>query len=178
MNKDTEGRLLAAARQAREALIELAHHPAFEDNAPEFNEGGVGWEATAALRRVLEEIDGPPMTLPGGAIFATAWSDDRVIEIEFDARPWFWTAETEEIVDLAKCGWRGSEPSDQVAMYMAEQHDGLADLFKYLELVNNRGSVRETVGFECSVNEDEAVQWLEKHRPHAHKDVLKELSDG
>jgi hypothetical protein len=37
------------------ALLELAAHPAFEDDAPEFNEGGVGHEACRKLREALLE---------------------------------------------------------------------------------------------------------------------------
>ena len=36
-----------------EALIELSRHPAFEDDAPEFNEGGIGHEACRKLREFL-----------------------------------------------------------------------------------------------------------------------------
>ena len=36
-----------------DALIELSRHPAFEDDAPEFNEGGIGHEACRKLREAL-----------------------------------------------------------------------------------------------------------------------------
>ena len=36
-----------------DALIELSRNPAFEDDAPEFNEGGIGHEACRLLREEL-----------------------------------------------------------------------------------------------------------------------------
>lgn len=46
-------RLLAALNQAKLALWELSDHPAFADQAPEFNEGGVGYEALKVIREAL-----------------------------------------------------------------------------------------------------------------------------
>lgn len=42
-----------ALRVAAEALATLAAHPAFEDDAPEFNVGGVGYEALKTIRAVI-----------------------------------------------------------------------------------------------------------------------------
>lgn len=50
--------LIAALRQAKEAFSDLACHMAFADNAPEFNEGGVGYEANHVARSVLAKYDG------------------------------------------------------------------------------------------------------------------------
>lgn len=41
-----------------EALRELAKHPAFEDDAPEFNEGGVGYEAAEVARAAIADAQG------------------------------------------------------------------------------------------------------------------------
>ena len=49
--------LLAALRQCREALLVLAEHPAFEDDAPEFNEGGIGHTASGAAVELLRRHD-------------------------------------------------------------------------------------------------------------------------
>ena len=53
--KETE--IMEALAQCKRALSELAYHPAFEGNAPEFNEGGIGYEANQKARRVLEEYE-------------------------------------------------------------------------------------------------------------------------
>jgi len=93
------------------------------------------------------------------AIPAKAWSDDRVIEVQFDAAPWFEKATGKQIRDLIRCGFRGNYAADQVAHDLADEHDGLADLFKYLELAN-RSPVRHTIGFEVAVDRDAALFWL------------------
>jgi hypothetical protein len=41
--------------QCFEALKELAQHEAFADDAPEFNEGGIGYEACETAREVLRK---------------------------------------------------------------------------------------------------------------------------
>jgi hypothetical protein len=48
--------LVTALQEARLALKELAAHHSgvFSDDAPEFNEGGIGYEAIAKATRVLE----------------------------------------------------------------------------------------------------------------------------
>lgn len=45
--------LLQACQQARDAMMELCEHSAFADTAPEFNEGGVGYEASESLKAAL-----------------------------------------------------------------------------------------------------------------------------
>jgi hypothetical protein len=50
----THETMLNALSVAYDALGELAGHSAFEDDAPEFNEGGCGYEARRLLRQVLD----------------------------------------------------------------------------------------------------------------------------
>ncbi len=47
--------LLEAVSQAFDVLGQLAEHCAFEDDAPEFNEGGTGYEARQVLRKVISQ---------------------------------------------------------------------------------------------------------------------------
>ena len=58
-------RLIAAAPEMAEALqmlvlvlADLAKHPAFEDDAPEFNDGGDAREAMKQARAILARING------------------------------------------------------------------------------------------------------------------------
>jgi len=46
-------KLLAACEQAKEALRQLCYHPAFAGDAPQFNEGGIGYEASQAIRAAI-----------------------------------------------------------------------------------------------------------------------------
>ena len=50
--------LLAAAEAARLTLAELAQHPAFAGDAPEFNKGGIGYEAGQKLCSVIKAAKG------------------------------------------------------------------------------------------------------------------------
>ena len=104
-------------------------------------------------------------------IKAECWSDDRCVEVKFDATPWFEKASEKEILDLAQCGWRGDYPADAVAHFMADLNDGVAEMFKYLEL---RARI-EVIGFECSVNEAEAMVWLKANRPVLGTRILQEV---
>jgi hypothetical protein len=51
--------LLAALKQCREVLLHLCHNcPAFEDDAPEFNEGGIGYEACGQAIEIINKAEG------------------------------------------------------------------------------------------------------------------------
>ena len=54
----THADLLAAAEAARLTLAELAQHPAFAGDAPEFNKGGIGYEAGQKLCSVIKAAKG------------------------------------------------------------------------------------------------------------------------
>jgi hypothetical protein len=97
-------------------------------------------------------------------ISAEAHTDDRAVEVKFDATPWFKQADPEEIISLANAEWGGDYPADEVAIWMSDSNGELADLFKYIEIVNRRKQ-HETVGFECHVDEAPARQWLAANRP-------------
>ena len=94
-------------------------------------------------------------------IKAEAHSDDRAVEVNFDAGPWFERADNKEIVKLVCCEFGGDYPADEVAQDSADWEPDLEDMFKYIEL---RHSV-ENIGFECHVDEDDAVAWIKNNRP-------------
>jgi hypothetical protein len=50
--------LLSALKQCREALLALSEDPAFEDDAPEFNKGGVGYEACRVAIETINKAEG------------------------------------------------------------------------------------------------------------------------
>ncbi len=98
-------------------------------------------------------------------IHAEAHSDDRIIEVEFDAEPYFAQATDHQLRALIACGFGGDYAADRLAEGLADEVDGLADLFKYLELVNKPGRRRETVGFECHADPAAAAAWIKANRP-------------
>ena len=50
--------LLAALKQCREALLHICHNSAFADDAPEFNEGGIGYEACSVSIVAINKAEG------------------------------------------------------------------------------------------------------------------------
>lgn len=90
-------------------------------------------------------------------------TDDRRIEVKFDAAPWFKQASNDEITDLAACGFGGDYPADEVAIWTADHNDEVALMFKYIEAVT---TPRHAEGFECHVDEKSATTWVTKNRPY------------
>lgn len=56
---DTNPKLLEALHTCATALADLAGHPAFADDAEEFNEGGVGYIASHATRNAIAAAEQP-----------------------------------------------------------------------------------------------------------------------
>lgn len=97
-------------------------------------------------------------------IHAHTHTDDWMYDIRFDATAWFEQADVSEIFALYSCGWGGNYPADAVV----EWFDGegtvpeICDMFRYIRM--RAGKPGET-GFECHIDEGEAVAWLNQHRP-------------
>ena len=96
-------------------------------------------------------------------ITAETHSDDRAVEVNFDATPYFQKAPDEDLARLIECGFAGDQAADQVAIGLADSNPEIGAMFAYLE-ARNKAS-RKSIGFEVSVNEDEALTWLRQHRP-------------
>lgn len=94
-------------------------------------------------------------------IRAEAHSDDFAFRVDFDAGFWFEKATDKAIIDLIQCGFRGDYPADEVAIFMAKYDPRVRGLFGYIEATN---AVHD-IGFECAVDPDDAINWIEKHRP-------------
>lgn len=96
-------------------------------------------------------------------INAECHSDDRIVECKFDAAPWFAKATDAQIIALAKCGWGGDYPADDVALWMQDQD---AEIVRMFDHINNmqRSGMKDAPGFECHVDPGEALQWLRQHR--------------
>lgn len=96
-------------------------------------------------------------------IRAEVFSDDRIYEIKFDAAKWFEQADPSALRDLASCEWGGDYPADNVAeFFINDKNSNVADLFDYLHRLHAHGKI---MGFECYVNEVDALAWLQTHRP-------------
>jgi len=110
-------------------------------------------------------------------IRAECHSDDRNIEVEFDAAPWFRKASTKAMFALTQCGWRGDYPADDVAHFEAGKNKEVAFMFRYLEMMSNNPCKKDCMGFECSVNSEDAIGWLRDNRPKLVKTVRRIMDD-
>lgn len=105
-------------------------------------------------------------------IKAKAWSDDRKIEVAFDAKPWFRQASDDAILNLVIVGWGDAFEADIVAEYCEPWPGSTLDrLFKYLKVVNHPAT-GDIVGFECRVDQASAMVWLEEHRPDIYTRII------
>jgi len=95
-------------------------------------------------------------------IEAECHSDDHVVEIKFDATPWFVQASEQDLLALAGCGWGGNYPADAVADFFGENET--SRLFSYLQITRDQRA-DPSVGFECHVDPDHAKAWIREHRP-------------
>jgi hypothetical protein len=91
------------------------------------------------------------------------------VEVKFDATRWFKQAKPKSILALARCGWRGDYAADDVAMYMADHNENVSEMFDYIRMRNRI----ETIGFECSVNEEDAKAWLAENCPKVLKKIMR-----
>ncbi len=90
-------------------------------------------------------------------------SDDHRAASNFLANRWLSEASDEEIRLLARIHWSGDTAADEVALFMES-----IDLKVELALDYCRTAVQineEPIGFEVSVNSEEAMKWLDVHRP-------------
>jgi len=87
---------------------------------------------------------------------ANVHSDDFVWAVNFDATPWFEQATFKEIIELINCDWAGNYPADAVALFFEDQNQEIQQLMAYCRKSDN--------GFEVSVGQEEAEQWLKCHR--------------
>lgn len=105
------------------------------------------------------------------AVEAECHSDDRVMQVQFDAAPWLAKASCDDIVKLVACEWKNDYPADEVAIWTAADNEDVAKMFSYLEML---GNANRTMGFECSVNGKQAMKWIKKNRQDIYEKILKD----
>lgn len=103
-------------------------------------------------------------------IQAEVHSDDFVFETEFDSTEYFWKASDKEILDLARCGWGGDYPGDDVARFFAGP-SGNSEVQAVLDYCRRKSGI----GFECHVDGQQAMRWLEANKPELAKTIAAEM---
>ena len=119
--------------------------------------------SSISLTRSLGKPTGENKKMNDNIISAEAHSDDHKVEVSFDATSWFSSAEDEQISDLIKIGYAGDFASDSVAEFFGDNQT--KRLFDYLSFSPTMGD-GDNVGFECSIDEVQANEWVRKNRPH------------
>jgi hypothetical protein len=130
------------------------------------------WDVSAGNAQRVEVDDDLPQSVIDD-YFATIWtetlpkvaayvhSDDYVFDATFDATPWFEQASDDEILALAKIGWKNDYEADEVARFVESER--VEVVFDYCRRKQAQGN---TVGFEAEINPTSALEWLRQHRPH------------
>lgn len=114
--------------------------------------------------------------MSGDLVTAALHSDDRVIDMTVDIRPFLETATPDEIGELIADDWSYAESADRVAYALEAAGDpGANRLFWYLGL-NPGGTGNEQVGFGLDGDGEAALRWLSGHRPDLYARL--ELEDG
>lgn len=106
-------------------------------------------------------------------------SDDRIIDLSVDIRPFLEMAEPDEINNLIAEDWSYAESADRVAYALEAAGDpGANRLFWYLGL-NPGGTGNSQVGFGLRAEGEAALRWLSENRPDVHAQLdLDEDPDG
>lgn len=115
---------------------------------------GIGELSHDPSRQDVPEIAG---NLLSPSIQAEAWPDERPFSVDFDANRYFSQASDEELRRLAAVDFCHDDYSDEVALFMASFDSRVQRVFDYLE-------VADKGGFECAINEVDAMSWLKAHR--------------
>ena len=104
-------------------------------------------------------------------IKARTHSDDHNVETEFDAVHWFTIATDTQILNLADCDWGGDYAADEVAQWSSDLYDDVGKVFTYLATIQDDPAKKDVSGFECYVDEADAMAWLKDHRPHLYEQI-------
>lgn len=98
------------------------------------------------------------------AVTAVICSDRRTVDATFDASHWLAAASDEAIQSLALSDWTG-EPADALAYF--EEGRGEESVIAVLCWCGKSMDLPQDMheGFTVTVDEDEAMAWLERHRP-------------
>lgn len=97
---------------------------------------------------------------------AEVHTDDRCVEAWFDCTEYFEQASDKALVALAECGWGGDYPADDVARFFEGKNPEVSRVFRHLENIRDLRSHKDKGGFECHVDDTEAIAWIHANRPH------------
>jgi hypothetical protein len=117
------------------------------------------------IRGVTPVVDSKA-TARGPYVNAEFWTDDRVFEVEFDARPYLQQASDDELAGIIEVGFRGDYETDNIAQYVSTE--GLSvelnEAFDYIGAMQ-KSKLKDPPGFEVAVDVNQYLKWLDEQRP-------------
>lgn len=129
----------------------------------------------------LQDVEYEQITDPQGErperrmrVPAEIHSDDYRFSGDFYAEAWLAQASDEEILALADEEWRSCEEADSVGYFYEDTNSGIQSLLAYCHAT--QGS-RNSIGFEVSVDERAALEWLRQNRPGLWAQILCRLNE-
>ena len=135
-----------------------------------------GATVSAGLDAVLSEKDKAELQViqlrsKGEEVPAEAHSDDFMVEVILDARPFLASASEKELLELRGIDWRGDYAAD--AVYHAAEAEGDGQAAVLASYLAKRPTMPngDTVGFEVVCDEEKMMAWLKAHRPDAYAAV-------
>lgn len=102
---------------------------------------------------------------PQAVVKAEVHTDDGLDQAYFDAALYLadpYTTDS-DLLELARCGFGGDYPADNVARYFEDKDDDVTALFRHHDALV--GTPRET-GFECYVDRNDAMKWIRANKPY------------
>lgn len=110
----------------------------------------------------------PSVSFPAGSEYvkASAWSDDKVVELDFDARPFLYKEDAGQVFDavMSQLFHGGlTEWTDNIALSSFSE---ATTLRQYVDLIAGaKGYTGPLVGFEANIDVVPALKFLRDHRP-------------
>jgi hypothetical protein len=110
------------------------------------------------LEREQPEVFGPVVT-------AKFWTDDYVVEASFEAQAYMSQASDAALRGIFEVGFVGDSWTDVAAEYAAEvlKNPDILEGFEYLN-ARNKGRRRDTLGFECSIDPETFLLWMDANK--------------
>lgn len=112
------------------------------------------------------------LVLPGAPVPVIFYTDDRVFQVNFDARPWLMQADEALISAVIHQGYRGCEHTDAIAFYMGEKklNPAMVEAFEYIDTV--RQNPDSNLHFECRIDGRDMLSWLALNRTQVLANIL------
>lgn len=104
-----------------------------------------------------------PAKLPGDPVAARIHSDDYVVDLTVDARPFLATATAENVRRIAEDEFGSGYPTDDV-FYALEGGSEVAPLVSYISF-RPKFPNGDPVGFSVTLDQEQATAWLVANRP-------------